>query len=210
MGWNWDKFVGTKRGLMFNRRDLTENLEPVLTWVPQKRVVVQAGGNLGVFPKRLSEVFKTVYTFEPDPENFLALCRNAPELNIIKLQAALGDERKQVGISRERIDGLPESHEGTRNIKGDGPIPVLRLDDLGLKVCDLLYLDLEGYEFFALQGATRTIEQCRPVIAVEINKSIVRYGLRDEDMFIQMRVYGYRQVKQYHSDFVFVPKEWPQ
>lgn len=38
--------------------------------VSNKKVVVQAGGNMGMYPRLLADMFETVYTFEPDPMNF--------------------------------------------------------------------------------------------------------------------------------------------
>ena len=40
------------------------------------RTVIQAGGNIGVYPLALSQRFKVVYTVEPDVDNFEALEAN--------------------------------------------------------------------------------------------------------------------------------------
>lgn len=38
---------------------------------------------------------------------------------------------------------------------------------MNLQTCDLIQLDLEGYEFNALLGGIETIKRCKPVIVIE-------------------------------------------
>lgn len=205
-GWDWSRFQGSALGLKWNRRDM-RSVEAVLELVPDRRVAVQAGGNLGLFPKALASVFDTVYTFEPAPELFAMLVANAPEHNIIKFQAALGDTPKLVGLSRQRRDGKPDNHEGITHVAGAGVFPTLPLDALRLPVCNLLYLDVEGYELFALWGAQATIRRCRPVIAVEINRGIEFVGHSRDDVRTCIRNFGYEPRGGAKSDEFFVPVE---
>lgn len=205
-GWDWSRFRGSAAALKWNRRDLW-SLSAVLEHVREKRVAVQAGGNLGIFPKALARVFETVYTFEPAPDLFAKLMSNAPEKNIIKFQAALGNVPKLVGLSRVRRDGKAENHEGITHVAGDGNIPTVRIDDLWLPVVDLLYLDVEGYELFALWGAHDTIQRCRPVIAVEINRGIEFVGHSRDDVRTCILNHGYRLLDKVQSDEFFGPAE---
>lgn len=206
-GYDWHGFAGSPEGLKWNRRDLP-NLDAVVARVPQKRVAVQAGGNLGIFPKRLAETFDVVYTFEPSATLFPLMCRNAPEPNIIRFQAALGYYRKLVSTSQVRRDGKGNPHEGITHVSGDGPIPTMRIDDLQLPVCDLIQLDLEGFELYALTGAFETLARCRPVLCVEINKSLGFMGITQDDVRKRIADAGYRFVERRQSDEVFVPMEW--
>jgi hypothetical protein len=41
------------------------------------------------------------------------------------------------------------------------------IDDLNLECCDLIHLDIEGYELHALMGARNTIEKHQPLIVLE-------------------------------------------
>lgn len=207
--WDWPKFVGSREGLKWGRKDLG-NIDAAMVRTVGRTAVVQAGGNLGIFPKYLAAMFATVYTFEPEPELFEMMCHNAPERNIVKMQAALGFERQLVGISRVRRqnDG-GTSHEGIAHVDGVGTIPTLQIDDLGLTACDLICLDIEGYELYALRGAANTIARFRPVILCEINKSLNHMKLiSSEDVRSQMvDVHGYAFVEKIRSDELFVPKE---
>jgi FkbM family methyltransferase len=206
--WDWASFKGSGTALKLNRRDLPE-LERVIALTPGRSVAVQAGGNLGLWPKRLAQDFKTVYTFEPAADLFALLQRNAPESNIIKCQMALGEQHELVSMSRERRDGKTRPpHEGITHVSGPGVIPTLLVDDLGLPVCDLLALDLEGWELYALRGAKATIHRCRPVIAVEVNEHIREVGLTPEAVREFLTSCRYQQCLRFVADDVWVPNEW--
>lgn len=203
---DWSKFKGSRTGLKWNRRDLP-NLDRVVRRCRHRRVAVQAGGNLGIFPKYLAAYFETVYTFEPAHGPFQALCLNAREPNIIKMQAALGAVHVGVTMAQVRRDGKPDPHEGITHVAGPGVVPQLRVDDLALDVCDLLQLDLEGWELYALRGARETITRCRPVICVEVNKSLEFVGIAPEAVRQLIADCGYVQVERLESDDVWIPKE---
>lgn len=208
-GWDWSTFRGSEAALKWNRRDLPA-LDAVIARTPGRRVAVQAGGHLGLFPKRLAESFETVYTFEPAPDLFEAMVHNAPEQNIVKIQAALGDARRLVGLARYRRDTSGRAvHEGLTHVAGDGIFPTLRVDDLGLPVCNLLALDLEGWELYALRGAVQTIARCRPVLWIEVNKNQAFVGFTADLVRDCIKAFGYRFVERLHSDELYVPAEWP-
>jgi FkbM family methyltransferase len=124
--------------------------------------VVQAGGCCGMYPALLGKMFKSVYTFEPDPLSFHCLVNNCQKDHIIKMNCALGDSNGLVDLNRN-----DKTNVGTHSIQGFGKIPMIKLDDLNLKSCDFIMLDVEGYESFILEGAIRTISNFRPVIQVE-------------------------------------------
>lgn len=163
-------------------------------------VAVQAGGNCGVWPAAMGKRFGRVYTFEPDPVNFRCLCANAPAETIFKFNAALGNRHRCVGLDRK------PNNAGAHQVNGVGPIPTLRIDDLELDACDLIYLDIEGCELGALQGAEETIERCHPVIAVEDKGMSERYGVKvgDVEMWLINR-FDYRVAVRVKRDVVLVP-----
>ena len=199
--------LGSAAALKWAHRDLG-HLEAVLAVVPGRTACVQAGGNLGVFPKYLAEKFTAVYCFEPALDLFDKMWRNAPAENIIRFQAALGERRGLVGTSRVRRDGKPDNHEGITWVVPDGGmVPTLLIDDLGLPVCDLIYLDIEGMELPALRGAIATLANCQPVVAVEINKNLNYVDWTEEDIYGFFETCGYKHLMNVGSDHVFLPKD---
>jgi len=201
------KFHGDSRAVKWSIRDL-ESLKAVMRLVPGRTACVQAGANVGVFPKYLARHFTTSYVFEPSSELFPVMIRNAPESNIIRFQAVLGEKPGLVGIAcTRRKHGPGPIHPGLTHVDGPGTIPTLRLDDLALPVVDLMYLDVEGFEMFALRGAVETIARCRPVIAVEVNSNIRYYGFSQDDIRAYVVSLGYRHALSVHSDEAFIPAE---
>ena len=207
--WDWYKFKGSPPALKYARRDLP-TLDRVIDLVPSRRVCVQAGGCLGIFPKYLAQHFCTVYTFEPSVELFPLLSINAPEPNILRYQAALGNGGPPISTSQTRREGKEHRfpHEGVTHVTSEpGNVPVLCVDDLRLPVCDLIVLDLEGYEMQAILGAKGTITRCRPVLMVEINDNLPHYGYTEDQLRQTICAMGYRLVERIHSDELYVPED---
>lgn len=174
-----------------------KDLDFALDLVGNFAACVQAGGNVGVWPKYLAKRFQTVYTFEPDHENFHCLVYNAPEPNIIKVQGFLGDDRRLVGI--DRVEGNCGAHQ----LDGLGNIPMFRIDDLNLPNCGLIQLDIEGMEYWALNGALETLKRCKPVIMVEDKGLSERYDVKQGEIRWLMKTVGYEFVKRRHRDDIF-------
>ena len=203
--WQWAKMKGSAACLKWSFRDLL-NLERTLGFVKRRDVVVQAGGNLGLFPKRLAESFRHVLSFEPDPQLYAWAKHNAPEQNVKLVRAAIGNSHDGVELSQRRRDasGRP-THEGLTHVSGAGNIRQVMSDDYDLPACDLIYLDIEGYELNALKGGIETIKKHRPVIAVEINRNINYYGTTPDGLRSWICGLGYRFVFSMNSDEVFQP-----
>lgn len=170
--------------------DLTTNQpnEPanISRWVPNKRIMIQAGGNVGFFTKQYADIFEKVYTFEPVPLLFHCLNKNIQKDNVFKFQACLGDTHGCVSMGRRA-----GNNAGSENVVGPGSTPTMLIDDLKLPGCDLIQLDLEGYEFHALRGATETIRKYRPILALELAGWEARYGVNGYDIEAWLKKYGY-------------------
>lgn len=164
-----------------------------------KRIAVQAGGNCGIWPRYLAEKFQVVYTFEPDSDNFHCLTRNAPQRNIIKIQAALGDIHSP---SSMRLD--PDNVGAHRMDISLGIIPILALDAFRLKACDFIQLDIEGFEPFALKGAEKTIKAFRPVIMIEQKGKEKLYGFEENAGEKLLAEWGYQRKKAIRRDVILV------
>jgi len=147
-------------------RDVDEAVRKLLTHVPGRELIVQAGANVGVYPLALADHFHAVFAFEPDPVNAQCLALNLKardSLNRVHVSnAALGE--KQGGCEVVEVSA---NNCGAQRIEHGGSIPVLTIDDFDLSACDAIWLDIEGSELAALKGAIKTIETFSPVICVE-------------------------------------------
>lgn len=163
-------------------------------------VAVQAGGHCGIWPEAMGRRFSTVYTFEPDAMNFRCLCANAPAETVFKFNAALGAAHHPVDLQRR------PDNTGAHRVEGRGPIPTILVDDLDLAACDLIYLDVEGYELLALHGAYATISRHRPVIVIEDKGCSEAYGVaKGETEQWLLQQFRYRVVDRVHRDVVLAP-----
>jgi FkbM family methyltransferase len=174
-------------------------LEWTIALCAQRRVAVQAGGNVGLWPRRLAQDFAQVITFEPDAESRECLLANVPS-NVTIFQTGLGESVRTVGLQHRSL--------GSHRIVDGSDHAVVTLDPLVLfEQVDLIQLDVEGYEWHALAGARQTIARCRPVIQVELRGFTEKYGKTDADVRMLLRELGYgTPVARPGSDFVFFPK----
>lgn len=183
-----------------------ESISRALKWTSRRRTCVQAGANAGVYPKKFASSFENVIAFEPDPVNLKCLAKNVDEKNITIHAKALSDRTANVTIVSN-----PEN-SGQAHVRDDGDpfqsVQSLKLDDLALDECDLIYLDVEGFEKRALEGAVKTINKCRPTICIEENGLSERYGVLDGETTIWLaQNFNYKVVEQYQKDVFLVPRE---
>lgn len=159
-----------------------------------RRVAVQAGGHVGLWPRRLAQAFRTVYAFECEP--LLAECmrRNCQETtNVLTFQRALGAFDGEV-----KMRGAASA--GSWSIGEEGKHVALQttIDTFELEYCDAIFLDVEAYEVEALRGAARTIERFKPVIMVE---ELPRSAGAIQE---HMKTIRYRAVEKVHGDVIYV------
>jgi FkbM family methyltransferase len=177
---------------------VTTHRDGYLKYCKKFDVVVQAGGNCGLYPALLSNHFSRVYTFEPDALNFHCLVHNCQSPNIFKFNAALGETNKQLflyqsdgsNVGMHVVSDNPEKYSSPRV----SHIPTFTIDQLVLDTCDLIQLDCEGYEPNIILGALETIEKFKPVIVLEtIN--------RETDVILAQ--YGYKYKLSVGADKIF-------
>lgn len=146
----------------------------------KKEIVVQAGGHVGIFPIGLSKHFRQVITFEAVPTNFECLVEN------IQVRELHNIDYYSVGLGRERgsanISATKQGNSGaTQLVPTDmGDITLTTIDDLNLVDLDLLWLDIEGMEVDALEGARNTIRKFQPIIVLENNGLIFAKEFRPD------------------------------
>ncbi len=198
-GWHWPSKDLKCWDWLQNEKDLPQRISDL---TKEKRVMIQAGGNCGFYTKHYAQLFETVYTFEPDQLNFQCLVMNLEELNVYKQQACLGDKRSLVSITTSQKNVGAYAVDTKRR----GHIPTLMIDDLGLEICDLIHLDIEGWEFPALRGGIETIKRCKPVIVLEWMNHGEKFGYSNADILKWLENLNYFNSVDIMHDKVFLPK----
>ena len=115
------------------------------------------------------------------------------------IKKALGEHEDKGWIldkSRQHY-GAFQNHGAHRiNLNENGSEKTTKIDSLNLQICDLIQLDIEGFEYQALVGAKETLERCKPVIIVETAHG----GVSER----QMNVMNYRKYWQGRMDAIYV------
>mgnify|MGYP006101808377 CR=1 FL=1 len=180
-------------------------ISEILKHCNNKRVVFQAGGNIGIYTKEYSNFFDTVYTAEPDSTNFKCLSINCIDnLNIVKFQTCLGSDNSSTHMLNpfEIVDcgGIhvyTDEHKKRPDLcykQSHHKIPIIKIDNLCIDNLDLIHLDIEGYELYALQGAIETIKKYKPTIVLEICEHSSRFGYTEDDLHGFLSELGYEYI----------------
>lgn len=139
-------------------------------------VVLDVGANIGThtvaFAKKVTDT-GVVIAFEPQRLTFQLLCGNVALnalTNVMCQNVVVGEAPGSVLIPA--LDPTVEWNFGA--VKSEGhktgeQTPVVRIDDLRLRRCNLIKIDVEGAETRVLGGARATIALHRPVLFVENN-----------------------------------------
>jgi FkbM family methyltransferase len=165
----------------------------------QFRTVIQAGGNIGVYPATMAGQFERVITAEPDTVNYQYLLLNVSgHDNVEHHWTAFGDKHGFAAVDHPYPENI-----GAHQIKAGNEITVMPIDALEVDDCDFIQLDVEGYEHLALLGAERTIKKTHPVITLELKGLGSRYGYSNEDTISLLDSWGYEIVGRVNRDVIF-------
>lgn len=144
--------------------------------------ILDVGANIGIMATHLGKNFpkSTILAIEPMPDNLLILKKIIARFKLKNVRIfpfAVGDKSGKLKMilpvdGKAKLQGL--SHVKTEEITewNDGQefeVVVKTLDELfpsekiqGIK------MDIENYEFYALNGARKILEQQRPIVYTEL------------------------------------------
>lgn len=186
-------------------------VETALKFCKKTLLAVDVGAHIGLITTKLCKEFDKVVAFEPNIENYECLLENTKGLtNIVMFNQALSFEERRIDL----INNTTSSGEFKCVHNGKGTVSAITLDSLELDHCNLIKLDVQGYEWFVLRGARKTIRQHRPVIILEeeADKYDVKKFLQKHHNITayQARTYltnnfGYKIAKRINHDYILVP-----
>lgn len=146
-----------------------------LAHVNQFEIAVDCGAHIGLWSRDLENYFDKLYCFEPVKEFFNCLKINIKNKNTELYNQALGN-----GMSSGEIlitknsgnSGLTHIiHNNERNFNEKDiieKIEIIKLDSFNLKQLDFFKIDVEGLGLDVLRGAKKTLENCNPVVCLEL------------------------------------------
>jgi FkbM family methyltransferase len=154
-------------------------LEKILSGTKNK-VYYDIGANYGYFCLKLAPKASHVYAFEPVSRTNDILLRNTKRNklnNITVYKLGLSDKKSSQEINLYSSSGhnslfLKDSlKDDPDDLIGQEVIDLVALDDLiqdeRLNPPDLIKIDIEGGELFALKGARNTIKEYQPILVIE-------------------------------------------
>lgn len=164
-----------------------KSLEYTINLCKHKRTAIQAGGNIGLWPLRLSRSFKRVITFEPEPISRMCLVINVKGISNIEVHnEALGEVVGTCAMERRSL--------GSHLVRKGSDVNIVTIDNFAFADVDLIQLDIEGYEFRALNGSIETIKRCWPILHIEMRDLSSEYGSSNSEILLFLADLGYKKV----------------
>jgi FkbM family methyltransferase len=175
----------------------------MLALMSDTNVVLDIGGNIGQHALWFAKYAKKVYTFEPLPRLIERLKKhiaiNHLEKKITLVTNALSDETKALKITDPGpgMSGIASTVLGRNKNEKTVDIQAVRLDDYldaeGVISVDLINIDIEGAELFALKGMPKLLQRCAPPLILEMNELMMGLaGYTFDDVQNYLAQFGYQ------------------
>lgn len=149
---------------VYKRKNEKFEIELIKQKVKAGDVVIDIGANIGFYTKIFSKLVGEngcVYAFEPDKKNFQKLKYNTQHLSnvVIENKAVAGETGKiKLYVSELNVDHRTyPSTDTTHYVE----IDAVSLDDYfkNNEKINLIKMDIQGYEYHALQGMKKILQQ---------------------------------------------------
>lgn len=175
-----------------------EDLNFFLKRIKPGNSYMDVGANYGFFPLAIQNKLKgnvVIHCFEPTDNAFRVLTQNnylnGGSWNCHKL--AVGEEQKWIEIENN-LGGF--NHVSTQKSATTKPALCIPLDnyieDNNISCIDFLKIDVEGFEWFVLQGAKRSFEKnIFKNILLENQGHQKRFGVEHESYAVFFEKFGY-------------------
>jgi FkbM family methyltransferase len=150
--------------------DIIENLEP------SNKIALDIGAHQGTISKRLSKKFKTVYAFEPHPQNIKKMHFRGIDENVIIIPQAISNNNIPVKLF---LNNNPYMHTLSNDMAKTYQdfdfieVEATTIDefckdkDIGFIKCDI-----EGAEEFVFDTAINTLKNNKMNVIVEFHKGV--------------------------------------
>jgi len=161
---SWDGLLWYSHPRGIIQRELNA-LKTMMLIANSDSIFVDVGAHIGFYTVRMAKICRHVHAIEPDPESIEILKRNL-ELNGINNvtihPVACGDVEEERTLYTASESSTLYERPDRRQVK----VQVKRLDNL-VPHCNIVKIDVEGWEEKVLLGARRLIEESKPIWIVE-------------------------------------------
>jgi hypothetical protein len=170
--------------------------------------IIDVGANIGMFTLLFGHLTNgKVWAVEASEENFGMLLENIGHSkpsgsNIIPLNAYVSNKTEK---AEGEIHYLWTGRGSVLRNKGEFNFSTL--DDLmgDDQHVDLIKIDIDGYDFEAVQGATKIIDRCKPIVVIElVSEALSLHGYHPQQVVDFMRTLNYHETRVLDNcNFVF-------
>lgn len=177
----WKGLTGITGNYYYGLMEM-EEMSFAAHFLSSEDIFYDIGANVGAYSILTSSHCECkVYSFEPHPQTFTYLTRNINIQNKSDLIKAfnfgLSDKKEFVSFSTN-LDTV-------NHVAVDKSVPTINLEffvlnELNLPIPTMIKLDVEGFEYMVLKGATLLLKNpTLKAIIIEINGSGIKYGVSD-------------------------------
>jgi len=206
----WFNCIAKLYGYKFECRKNTTDILHIIDFEPETtefllnqkgKVFIDVGAHIGRYSIILSKNFEKVIAIEAEPYNYSQLVKNIKLNNlwnkVIPLNVALtnNDGIVKLNLSEEgsgRHSIVVNHRRGSIEVLGlklDTVIDLLRIDP---KDIDVIKIDVEGAEYFVLQGMEKVLKEGKPILVIEIGDD----SEYKEKTLELLKKYGYIMLKK--------------
>lgn len=175
--------------------------------------VIDAGANVGQYTLLASHAVGpagAVYSFEPVPSTFKRLQAHVADNMLANVQLTCAALWHQASILRIGLTADMSNNSGAYSLGVNNPETTvecrsLSLDQFvaerGIDRVDIVKMDIEGAELYALRGMISTLNRHRPILLMEVNRlAASRLGYSPADLWdLLVANLGYRAWAVGHS-----------
>lgn len=174
-----DEYVG--RSMYYYGEYNPDETEMILSLA--RETCLDIGANIGVISQALLHEGYRVHAFEPQPEVYKLLVENMKAVGgqLVHSNFAVGAEPGIAKMPKVYYGGKGNFGGlgiGDTSIYGSYDVEVVTLDSYHYNDVGFMKIDVEGYELEVLQGATETINRCRPIMYIEDDRGSKSAKLR--------------------------------
>jgi len=184
-----------------------EPLDKCFTYTKNFNTAIDVGAWIGDSTELISQRFKKVIAFEPNPMVYECCEKNLKNKNISNVtlhKLAISNKQGTVPFRFPKstlsawIDTLDEQH-------ADIFVDSVTLDSFNFSNIDFIKIDVDSHEGFLLQGATKFFETNNPLVMIEHKPKVLKRQRADMPNALDiMQSYGYKLVEQASAiDYIF-------
>ena len=208
------------------KKGYEKELKIIDKFADRSKDALDIGVYRGVYSYKLSQNFKNIHSFEPNPLLFPYLEKNLKKIvkNIKLYNLALSDKNgvaelklpsRSKSIFKSNIEELYKlgaatihPHNNIKNYKKFS-IKTAKLDDIGINnKIGFIKIDVEGHEKNVLMGGKSLIEEHKPVMLVEIEERHTKKPIKETINFI--RNFNYNCYYLYENNMIDIDKIFPK